>query len=341
MPNKGVERIRIMKPSLVDRTCIIIPTWNAARTWPAMEKALRQQKIPLTRVLIVDSSSSDDTPTLVRRSGCRLKVIPKKSFGHGATRQLAAELLPNAEILVYLTQDALLCTETSLADLVAAFENPEVGACYGRQLSRPEAGALEQHARLFNYPEASALRTFGDRRTLGFRAAYFSNSFAAYRRVAFEQVGGFPLDTIVSEDVSVAARMLIAGWKVAYQADATVIHSHDFTLLEEFSRYFDIGVHHGRERWILNAFGHVGGEGKKFMLSEAQFLFKRAPLLLPLAVVRNANKWCGYQLGMHEQYLPHAIKVVVSNQKGYWRKNPRKHGRLRDLLTLNHRGAQS
>jgi len=313
-----LERESSPHSTLLGLIGLVIPTWNAGKYWSSMEKAIGQQGIAPDQVLIIDSSSSDNTRSLARDAGYRLKVISQQSFGHGVTRQLAAELSPRSEILVYLTQDALLCNEKSLENLVAAFRNPDVGACYGRQLPRADAGPIERHARLFNYPEVSALRTFEDRQEYGIRAAFFSNSFAAYRRSAFEEVGGFPLDTIVSEDVSLVARMLMAGRKVAYQADATVIHSHDFTLTQEFSRYFDIGVHHSRERWIVDEFGSAKGEGRKFVLSEIRFLCKSAPGLLPVAAIRSANKWCAYQLGRHEGYLPHRLKRALSAQKWFW-----------------------
>jgi rhamnosyltransferase len=303
---------------VLDRTALVIPTWNAGRHWSGIQRTLRMQGIAPDHVLIIDSSSTDNTPTLARKAGYRLKTIPQVSFRHGATRQLAAELLPDAEFLVYLTQDALLSGGKALENLLEAFGDPEVGGCYGRQLPRTEAGPIERHARLFNYSATPDLRTFEDRKTLGIRAAFFSNSFAAYRRTALDEVGGFPRHTIVSEEVTVAARMLIAGWKVAYQADATVIHSHDLTVKQEFSRYFDIGVHHAREEWILNEFGDAGGEGKAFVLSEARYLLKSQPSLLLWATVRNASKWCAYHLGRHESYLPQSIKEVLSAQQGFW-----------------------
>jgi rhamnosyltransferase len=304
---------------LIDRTGLVIPTWNAASNWPNIANAIRKQGITSAQVLVVDSSSSDETSALALGAGFQLKIIPHESFRHGATRQLAAELLPWADVLVYLTQDALLCGEGSLEHLLEPFQNPEVGACYGRQLPRTEAGPIERHARLFNYPDKSDLRTFEDRKNLGIRAAFFSDSFAAYRRTAFEQVGGFRKNSIVSEEVSVAAHLLMAGWTIAYQAEATVTHSHNFTLREEFSRYFDIGVHHAREHWILDEFGRAGDEGKAFVLSQARFLLKSKPSLLPWAAVHNANKWCAYHLGLHERHVPQGVKEALSSQKGFWR----------------------
>jgi len=269
----------------------------------------------------VDSSSLDGTDWLAKDAGYQVVRIPKSSFRHGATRQMAAKRLPWAETIVFMTQDAIPCGRHAIRNLVAAFADPNVGAAYGRQLPRPEANAIEAHARLFNYPAVSNVRSFASREALGFRATFFSNSFAAYCRSALEQVGGFP-NVIVSEEVSTVARMLMAGWKLAYQADAEVIHSHPMALATEFSRYFDIAVHHSREDWILKEFGHVRGEGALFTLSELRYLTNNAIHLIPAAMLKNATKWVGYQTGLRERYLPLWTKRMLSAQKAFWKETP-------------------
>jgi rhamnosyltransferase len=300
------------------KTGIIIPTYNAVVFWPALQDALDKQGILPQQVLIVDSSSTDETRKLAKDAGYRVVKIPKSSFGHGTTRQMASSHMQWADTLVYLTQDALPCGQDCIANLLRAFDNPEVGAAYGRQRPRDEARGIEAHARLFNYPSVSAVRNFASREALGFRATFFSNSFAAYRRSAFEEVGGFPAHVIVSEEVTVVAKMMMAGWSVAYCADAEVIHSHRLSLRAEFSRYFDIAVHHSRERWILDEFGQVGGEGALFLLSEFRYLLDKDAVLIPQAAARNICKWMAYRTGLRERYLPRWAKRLMSAQPSYW-----------------------
>jgi rhamnosyltransferase len=308
-------------PSPVDRrlrkTCLIIPTYNGAQYWSRLRAALDQQGFKSQQILVVDSSSTDGTDRLAEEAGYQVIRISKGSFRHGSTRQMATSQMPWADTIVFLTQDAIPCGDGAILNLVAAFADPKIGAAYGRQLPRPEANAIEAHARFFNYPAVSNERNFASRDALGFRATYFSNSFAAYRRTALEKVGGFP-NVIVSEEVSVVARMLMAGWSLAYQADAQVTHSHPMGLKTEFSRYFDIAVHHSRENWILKEFGQVGGEGTLFLLSELRYLMNHAPHLVPLATLKNATKWLGYQIGLRERYLPLWSKRMLSAQETFW-----------------------
>jgi rhamnosyltransferase len=150
------------------------------------------------------------------------------------------------------------------------------------------------------------------------KTVFSSNSFAAYRRTALKDVEGFPTNTILSEDMYVTAKMLLKNWSVAYCADAKVYHSHNYTIWQEFKRYFDIGVFHAREAWIREIFGKAEGEGKKFVVSEVKMLMKNNPLLLIEMVFRDGMKFLGYRLGIKEKYLSRNIKRKISMTKRYW-----------------------
>ncbi|MHB8978138.1 MAG: glycosyltransferase family 2 protein [Trichloromonadaceae bacterium] len=294
-------------------------TINSASTALQWLDAFRLQLFGVSDRLVIDSSSKDCTAELFAEAGFRIHSIPRDSFNHGATRQLAVDLCPDAEILIFMTQDALLATPYSLQNLVAAFSDPRVGAAFGRQLPQAAAGPIEAHARGFNYPPESRLKSSEDIPFLGIKTAFISNSFAAYRRSALEAVGGFPFYCIVSEDTFVATRMLLAGWQIAYCADAQVHHSHCYNYFQEFQRYFDIGVFHAREPWVRKGLGGAEGEGRKFFFSEMKFLMGRAPHLLLSACLRTGIKYLGYRTGLAENFLPLTLKRRLSMQKSYWR----------------------
>lgn len=300
------------------QVAVVIPTCNAEKCWLRLNLALRQQGLPGSQVLIIDSDSEDATVTLAAAEGYQVLRIDRHDFSHGGTRQLAAQLLPWARILVYLTQDAVLAAPDSLDRLLSMFADSRVAAGYGRQLPRPGAGPIEAHARIFNYPPESEIRDLESRHTLGIRAAFLSNSFSAYRVDALCSVGGFPSDVIMAEDALVAGRLLLSGWKIAYVAEAEVYHSHPYTIAEEFRRYFDIGVYHRRESWLLDSFGAPGGEGKRFVLSELKYLLARNIYLVPAALIRTASKAIGYQLGLRESILGKKCSKRLSYHKHYW-----------------------
>lgn len=171
---------------------------------------------------------------------------------------------------------------------------------------------------MFNYPAWSRTVQPNDRQVLGFRACFLSNSFAAYRMSYLQEVGGFPNNVILGEDTSVAARLLLVGRSIRYEASACAYHSHNYSLLEEFQRYFDTGVFHARTTWLLDAFGGTSGEGKRFVHSEMRFLAQRAPGLMPSALMHTAAKLAGYRLGRAERWLPLALKRRMGMFKSFW-----------------------
>ena len=112
---------------------------------------------------------------------------------------------------------------------------------------------------------------------LGYKTVFVSDSFAAYRREALFSVGGFPRDVILGEDIYVASKMILANWKVYYCTEARAYHSHNYSLLSDSRRYFDTGVFHSANPWIIENFGRIEDEGYRFILKQLEFIFLRNP----------------------------------------------------------------
>lgn len=301
------------------KTGLIVPTLNAGRAFEGWLEAYARQTYKPDYALVIDSSSDDETAVRASAYGFTVNVIRRETFNHGTTRDLGVASLPDADILIFLTQDAVLADEHALEKLVDPFADRRVGAAYGRQLPHRDARPIGAHARLFNYAAQSSLRSLEDRTRFGLKTAFVSNSFAAYRRTALNAVGGFPHNTIMNEDTYAVGKMLLAGWQIAYCADARVFHSHDYGYAEEFRRYFDIGVFHAREPWLRQTFGQAEGEGQRYVLSELAYLWRHASLLLPSAVLRTALKWAGYKLGCAEKRIPPRLKPYLSLHHRFWR----------------------
>lgn len=299
----------------------VVPTLNAGSEWPAFVAALHLNlndlTLPPDRVLVIDSSSTDGTLSLARDHGFRTHVIQRNEYDHGATRQLGADMLPEADLLVYLTQDAVLASPPSIRNLVQPFSDLDVGMTYGRQLPRPGASPREAFARLHNYSERSVVRSLASREELGFKSVFASDSFACYRRSTLLAVGGFPSRTLFGEDVIVTSRMHLAGFKSAYVAEATAYHSHDYTLVKEFRRYFDVGAFHSRESWILAEFGGASGEGLKFVRKEIEETGGGNTLRIGGILLRTALKFAGYRLGRINS-LPTGLRKRLSMNPGFW-----------------------
>jgi rhamnosyltransferase len=299
---------------------ICLLTLNSAASAGPLLDALAAQSLSGVYCLVIDSSSIDGTVEVFTAAGFHAHSISANAFNHGATRQLAIELLTEAEIIIFMTQDAILADPYALQHLLSAFDDPRVGAAYGRQLPANDATPIAAHARIFNYPSTSRVVSKKNISLLGVKAAFLSNSFAAYRREALQAVGGFPSDVILGEDTYVAAKMLQSGWKIAYCAEARVYHSHNYSMLQEFRRYFDTGVFHAQQRWFLDLLGRAEGEGKRFVLSELTYLSEISPRHIVPALLRTMVKLAGYRLGSLACHFPAGLNALLSMNRAYWRK---------------------
>lgn len=299
------------------RIACIVPTYNGRDDLARLLDSLDKQ-VASFDLFIVDSSSLDGTRELALARGKNVLTIQASEFNHGGTRQMMVSDYPGYEIYVFLTQDAYLEDVDAIKCLVAPFEDEKVGAVCGRQLPHKDASPLAEHARMFNYPATSAVKSFDDVAVMGVKTAFMSNSFAAYRGSALLEVGGFPEHVIFAEDMYVAAKMLAGGWKIAYAGNATCRHSHNYSLQQEFHRYFDMGVFHARESWIRECFGGVGGEGLRYVRSELGFLGLSRFYLWPSAIFRNACKLLAYKLGQKERGMSLRLKKKLGMYKHYW-----------------------
>lgn len=199
---------------------LIIPTRNGAACLDRLLPALAMQKRQPRELLVVDSSSRDDTAERLRQFGADVRVIPVSEFNHGGTRRWASEQV-TADILVYLTQDAIPATADTFGNLIKELESEaDIGIAYGRQLPHADAGLLGAHARQFNYPPESQTKRLAQAATLGIKTCFSSDSFCAYKREVLDRCGGFPPRIIGSEDAYMAGKALLAGFAVRYAASA-------------------------------------------------------------------------------------------------------------------------
>lgn len=190
-------------------------------------------------LIAVDSGSTDGTLELLRRFPVRIAQIPPEEFHHARTRNFAARLA-QGRILVLLSQDAIPASDTWLECMIRNFDDPQVGAVYGRQFPKPGSSLERQYALDAVYGDSRLVKDPAHRNGLGYRFYHFSDANAAIRRSVWEQTQ-FPEDLKVFEDLGIAKRVLDGGWKIVYEPDAAVIHSHDHNTLGLFKRYFDIG----------------------------------------------------------------------------------------------------
>ena len=303
---------------------IIIPTYNAEDYLLNLLKKMKNQSIKEYELIIIDSSSTDETVKIARQYTDHVVIIPQSEFDHGGTRAKVAQIA-KGEIVIFLTQDALPFDENTVENIIKVFEDEKVGAAYGRQLSYENTNLFGKHLREFNYREDSYTRDKNDIEQYGLKTAFLSDSFAAYRKSALESIGWFKSNLILGEDTYAGAKLIVGDYKLAYVAEAKVYHSHSYTVWQEFKRYFDIGVFHKCESWILESFGKAEGEGMKYIKSEVKYLLENgAWYLLPEWFIRNGMKYLGYKLGQKYKKLPMWMIKRFSMHHKWWDKREKR-----------------
>lgn len=198
-------------------------------------------------VLVIDSGSTDSTLEIVRRfPTVRLHEIPNAEFGHGKTRNLAAQLA-HGEFIAFLTHDAIPASSQWLRELLAPFAlDPKIVGVMGKQI--PRAGCFP----LLKYEIRGVFAGFGpDFGTTIFYKDEFVQSEGVLNAISFySDVNSaarrdFLLNVIPYRDVRYAEDQLFgkdvveAGYRKAYAGRAAVEHSNDLTLDEYGKRIFD------------------------------------------------------------------------------------------------------
>ncbi|WP_169083630.1 glycosyltransferase family 2 protein [Paenibacillus sp. PL91] len=294
------------------RVSVIIPTLNAGSEFDELLERLQRQSVPPHEIIVIDSASEDGTQERARKAGVRLMNVERKDFDHGGTRNQAANQA-QGNILLFMTQDALPYNENLIEALTRPLiEQETIVYSYARQLARPGANVLEQLARQYNYPAESQIKSYEDIEQLGIKTFFCSNVCSAIKRDTFEAMGRFQEPVIFNEDLFMAAKCILTGYKVAYSAEAVVYHSHDYSIKQQFKRYFDNGISMRCNAWIT-PYSAVGKAGSKLVKLQLQKLHQsRQWHHIPRLVAESAAKLIGYKLGMNFRRLPSFITRRLS-----------------------------
>lgn len=299
---------------------VIIPTYKPGKEFEKLIGRLQKQEYPIHKIIIINTRT-DIFPEELDRSNYEIEIthIEPDQFDHGGTRNMGAGM-SDADIVVYMTQDAIPVDEKLIGTFAKIFEeNPDIGIAYGRQLPREECNIIERYTRRFNYPEKSLIKTKEDLPKLGIKTFFCSDVCAAYRRNYLLSAGGFENPTIFNEDMIFAGKRIYAGDKVAYVAEAKVIHSHNYTGRQQFHRNFDLAVSQAQHPEVFEGVSSEG-EGIRMVKATAKYLVRNGyPWKVFMLVYQSSCKYIGYFLGKRYEKLPMWLILKCTSSRKYWK----------------------
>ena len=301
---------------------VIIPTYKPGKEFEELICRLQKQTYSIHRIIIINTQTGV-FPTELESEPYQIEImhIRPEDFDHGGTRNMGASI-SYADIVLYMTQDAVPADEHLIEKFANVFEmHPELGIAYGRQLPREDCNIIERYTRRFNYPEKSRIKSKVDLPQLGIKTFFCSDVCAAYRRNYLLSAGGFEDPTIFNEDMIFAGKRILAGDKVAYVAEAKVIHSHNYTGSQQFHRNFDLAVSQAQHPEVFEGVPSEG-EGIRMVKATAKYLIRSGqPLKIWNLVYQSGCKYIGYFLGKRYEKLPKWVVLKCTSSIKYWKKS--------------------
>ena len=297
---------------------VVIPIYKPSAELKNILKRLLNQTVQVNHIFLLQTIEKGDR-LMEEFNSDIISVHPvlKKDFDHGATRHMGMGL-SDAEFVLFMTHDAIPANKKLIEKLLISMTDPDVAISYGRQLARKNSDIIEKMTRIYNYPKKSCTKSKSDFEKLGIKTYFCSNVCAMYRKSVYESLGGFVQKTIFNEDMIMASKVINAGYKVAYCADAIVFHSHPYTCMQQFRRNFDLGV---SQKQYDDVFGNISSEkeGAGYAGRIILALLRRGEILKAVYfVLQCVFKLAGYRLGINYNKLPKKIVLWCTMNKGYW-----------------------
>lgn len=303
---------------------VIVPTFQPNEKLNKLIRAIEKQTVQVNHIILVHSCNEESDLDRIKREYTtgyqNIKVYPvkKEDFNHGKTRNYGASL-SDADICIFMTQDAIPKNAYLVEKLLEALRDEQVACAYARQLPSLDSSKVEKLTREFNYPDQDIIKSKKDLNSLGIKTFFCSNVCCAYNMKIFRKTGGFVNRTIFNEDMIYAGKIIEYGYSIAYVSKASVIHSHNYTAMQQLRRNFDLGV---SQVEYAELFSKVSSEkeGLKMIVKIIKMLFRSGKYaeVIPY-IYQSVCKYTGYQLGKKYHILPKFLINYLTMSPGYFK----------------------
>jgi glycosyltransferase involved in cell wall biosynthesis len=200
------------------RVSAVIRAFNEAEHIGRLLNGLERQTVKPDEVILVDSGSTDDTVAIAQAAGCTIVPITKGEFSFGRALNRGCNSA-SGDILLFASAHVYPVYDTYVEHIVSAFDRDGVAIAYGRQVGDERTKFSESQV---------LLKWFPNQNIWDQGHPFSNNANAAVLKSLWQKL---PYDETLTglEDLDFAKKALGMGCKIAYVADAPVVHVHEET----------------------------------------------------------------------------------------------------------------
>ena len=295
---------------------VICPLYKSREYINSLHNSLlMQEDVDLKVVKYILTETGDGVDKIVREMDkVDLTVISIDEFSHSLTRERAA-MESNSDILVFITQDIIIKDKKWLSKLCKPIYEGKCEAAFSRQICDNQS--IEKYTRVNNYPKESRIVSKDDVERLGIMTFFFSDAASAIKTDVYKKLNGYDgKDLLTNEDMYLAYKLINNGYRIMYNADAEVIHSHDYKFMQLFKRYFDQGAFLSDNAY-LTQYG-ANGSALKLLKVVAVESLKDKNFKAFFNIIPNfAARFLGNQAGKRYKKMPIEKIKEYSGNVGY------------------------
>lgn len=211
-----------MSPSI----SVLVRAYNEEKHIGRLLTGIQRQNVRDAQVVLVDSGSTDATLSIASRFGVEVVHIVPEMFSFGRALNMGFERC-RGDVVVMASAHVYPVYDDWIERLTEPLKDERVALVFGRQRGDDRTKFSERQVFASWYPEVTDLDQ---------ASPFCNNANAAIRRSEWERR---PYDETLTglEDLDWAKRARAAGLRIAYVAEAEIVHVHEESWPQIRNRY--------------------------------------------------------------------------------------------------------
>jgi rhamnosyltransferase len=208
------------------RASVVVRCYNEEQHIGRLLNGIMQQTVKDIEIILVDSGSTDGTLSIASSYPTKILSIRPAEFSFGRALNKGCEAA-KGEFIIIASGHVYPSYNDWIEKLMAPFDDPNIALAYGKQRGNETTKYSEHQVFAKWFPDKSNLHLFHP---------FCNNANAAIPRSLWERMA-YDERLTGLEDLDWAKRSIELGFKIAYTADAEVVHVHNESPRGIYNRY--------------------------------------------------------------------------------------------------------